>query len=49
MFKDCFGRLMAAGLDSISETLDDQADVDFSLTEFDFKEEVPYVQDTSQV
>lgn len=49
LFKDCFGRLMAAGLDSISETLDDQADVDFSLTEFDFKEEVPYVQDTSQV
>lgn len=45
IYKDCFGRLAVGGLDGVDEALDQRADLDFTLTEMDYKELVPYAED----
>ncbi len=45
IYKDCFGRLAVGGLDGVDEDLYRYGDVDFTLTESDYKEGVLYAED----
>lgn len=45
IYKDCFGRLAIGGLDGVDEDLYRYGDVDFTLTESDYKEGVLYAED----
>ena len=49
IYKDCFGRLAIGGLDGVDEDLYQYGDVDFTLTESDYKEGVLYAEDLSLI